>query len=270
MEKIMVNGTLKDKTTTNIPQGSGLVYEVIRVIGGAPLFFEEHWVRFVNSIRSKSSAAPPDPEEFRTMTDNFIQSVPKADFNYKVLFDSVSRDLYFLENPTSYPDPSLYARGIDTEILTYRREDPHAKITNAELTALAAQKRQETGAYELLLTDPDGSITEGSRSNVFFVTKGQLVTPPLESVLPGVTRQKIIETAADLKIIVNERDIKSVDLHIYEGAFITGTSPKILPIRRIGGTFYSSAGLALIKDLMEKFDQVIEEDLKKYRTHSPR
>lgn len=267
MEKVMRNGMLQDKESLQIPQGSGLVYEVIRVMDDVPLFFREHFDRFVNSIRSQSGAAPPLYPMFRGMSEDFIRSVPKKDFNYKVLFDTKSGDIYLLENPASYPASAFYEDGIDTEILSYSRKDPHAKITNQELTALADKKRQETGVFELLLADSNGLITEGSRSNVFFVKGDQFFTPPLESVLPGVTRQKILETMTDLKISCLEKNIKTDDLSSYEGAFITGTSPKILPIRRVGQLDYS-ASLPQVRRLMAEFELVIQKDLMKYRAEA--
>lgn len=263
----MKNGIMLDFDPQAVPAGSGLVYEVIRIIDGIPLFFDEHYARLVNSAASSGSRPVSSYESFRQMTDDFLAHRPKlnGDYNIKIVFQPQSGDLYIQTNPVSYPPPALYERGIHTELLHYMRPDPNSKIINLELGELAAQKKTASGAYEVLLVDQGGSITEGSKSNLFFVKNDELLTPPLVSVLPGVTRQKIIDTAKNININVIETNIKSDDLHTYEGAFMSGTSPKILPISSIGTIPFDSSHLPLITALMKQFNETIATDLKNYR-----
>lgn len=265
MEQVMKNSTLYPKNSLPIPQGSGLIYEVIRIIDGSALFFREHYDRFLNSGARSAMQSSLSYEAFLKMTAQFIKSMNKSNFNLKVILDPATQDLYLFENPSSYPEAKLYETGVPTELMTYLRADPNAKITNQELTDLANQKRQETGAYELLLVDPSGHITEGSRSNLFFIRDQKLLTPPLDSVLPGVTRQRIIETAQAINIPVLETQIKANELDQFQGAFISGTSPKILPIQSVGSLKLNSAKLPLVNDLMAAFDQTILKDLKEFK-----
>ena len=265
MEQIMKNNILYPKDNLPLPQGSGLIYEVIRIIDGAALFFREHYDRFLNSGAGTATNIDISYLAFLKMTAHFIDSMDKVNFNLKVILDPSTQDLYLFENPSSYPEASLYETGVHTELMDYLRNDPNAKITNQELTDLANHKRQETGAYELLLVDPFGDITEGSRSNLFFIQNGKLFTPPLNSVLPGVTRQRIIETAQTINLSVSETRIKANQLSQFQGAFISGTSPKILPIRSVGSLSFHSAQLPLVKELMTAFDQTILKDLEDFR-----
>ena len=265
MEQVMKNNILYPKDSLPLPQGSGLIYEVIRVIDGAALFFREHYDRFLNSGADTISEKDLSYLSFLEMTAQFIESLDKVNFNLKVILDPTTKDLYLFENPSSYPEANLYETGVQTELMDYLRNDPNAKITNQELTDLANHKRQETGAYELLLVDPSGHITEGSRSNLFFIQDGKLLTPPLDSVLPGVTRQRIIETAQTIDIPVFETRIKADELPHFQGAFISGTSPKILPIQSVGNINFHSAQLPLVKNLMTAFDQTILNDLEDFR-----
>lgn len=265
MEQVMKNNILYPKNSLSLPQGSGLIYEVIRVIDGAALFFREHYDRFLNSGAGTITENDLSYLSFLKMTAQFIESFDKGNFNLKVILDPTTKDLYLFENPSSYPEAKLYETGVHTELMDYQRNDPNAKITNQELTDLANHKRQETGAYELLLVDPSGHITEGSRSNLFFIQDGKLLTPPLDSVLPGVTRQRIIETAQSIKIPVSEIKIKANQLPHFQGAFISGTSPKILPIQSVGNLKFHSAQLPFVKDLIAAFDQTILKDLEEFR-----
>ncbi len=265
MYTIMRNGQLHERHELAIPQGSGLIYEVIRIMDQTPLFFHEHYDRFINTASSSHIDEIPSKEDFRGMVDAFTQKMPKKDYNIKVIFERENGDLYIFENPSSYPTPELYERGIHTELMVYVRDNPQAKITNNDLTARANALREKTRAYEVLLVDSDGNITEGSRSNVFFIGENGIVTPPLNSVLPGVTRKLIIETCQKISLPVIETDINSDDIHNCKAAFISGTSPKILPIRSIGEMVLNSSELPILKKLMTAFDETISLDLDRYR-----
>lgn len=265
MSKIMKNGRLYDRSELTIPGGSGLIYEVIRILEGTPLFFHEHYQRFADTAASRGTPDVPSKGDFRDQLDAFLQATGQANFNIKVIFEADTGDLYIFENPSTYPDQALYQRGIAVELMAYQRQDPNAKITNPDLTQQANDLKQQTGAYEVLLVDPKGLITEGSRSNVFFIKDGTVLTPPLQSVLPGVTRRLILLTCQAMGIPAVEREIDSMDLPGLAGAFISGTSPKILPIRRIGDLELPSADLPLLKELMAGFDRTIQNDLKAYR-----
>ena len=262
---IMKNGKSEETSSVILPQGSGLVYEVIRIINRTPLFLREHYLRFANSAKSVGAPQVPDYASFRSMTDAFLFAQAEENYNIRILFEVKSSDLYILQSPASYPEESLYQTGIHTELMTYTRPDPNSKITNTDLTDRADELRKNSGAYEVLLVNESGFITEGSKSNVFFTDGQMLYTPPLEDVLPGVTRQKILDTANNINIKAIESNIMSDHLHIYEGAFMSGTSPKILPIASIGALRLDSAKLGILRKLMLAFDETIDEDLTLYR-----
>ena len=121
----------------------------------------------------------------------------------------------------------------------------------------------ENGFYEVLLADHLNQITEGSRSNVFFVTGRELVTSPGNKVLLGITRQKTLQIARDLKIRVNEREVDFNELQHFDAAFITGTSPKILPIQQIEGFTFNPQN-EIVRQLMKSYDDLIEGYLNQF------
>lgn len=261
---ILKNDTLYSDGEVTIPEGSGLIYEVIRVIDGAALYFSEHYDRFLASALAKNAQLPAE-EIFLRRIHRFIHAVDVPDFNIKTILDPAGGDLYIFRSPAAYPEARLYEQGVHTELLPYRRRDPNAKILNTELAQLAQRLRDETGAYELLLTDDQGHITEGARSNVFFVRGGELLTSPLDSVLPGVTRQRVIAVAHHLSIAVREVPIPTEDLNGFDGAFLSGTSPKILPIAAVGPIALESARHPLIRSLISAFDADMAADLAVWR-----
>ena len=92
--------------------------------------------------------------------------------------------------------------------------------------------------YEVFLVNRDGIITEGSRSNVFFIKNGEVYTSPTDTVLPGVTRTVIIKILEDAGIPLHYSAIKQEELSGFDAAFISGTSPKVLPVASIGDIVY--------------------------------
>ena len=89
-----------------------------------------------------------------------------------------------------------------------------------------------------------------------------LVTPPDEVVLPGITRKKVIALCFDLKIPVRFENLPYQNLTSYSGAFLSGTSPKILPLRKIDNHTFD-VSQPLIKKLMNAYDQLIMKELQK-------
>ena len=114
--------------------------------------------------------------------------------------------------------------------------------------------------YEALLVDDGGAVTEGSKSNVFFIKENQFFTPPLSKVLPGVTRQKIIYLINQQNIVLNEGNIYVKTLNTYEASFLTGTSPKVLPIAFINEQSYN-VNHPLLHFIMKSYDGIIESYL---------
>src|SRR3569832_809716 len=90
------------------------------------------------------------------------------------------------------------------------------------------------GYVEGIALDANGYVSEGSGENLFVVRNGILMTAPLgNSVLPGITRDSVIQIAHDLKITVIEQPIPREMLYVADEVFFTGTAAEITPIRSV-------------------------------------
>ena len=97
------------------------------------------------------------------------------------------------------------------------------------------------GFFDALFTNERGEITEGSITNVFFLSKGHILTPPQEAgLLPGVTRKQIIKVAGTLGFTTRESIIKTADLKQFDGAFVTNSVIEVLPVCTVGNIDYGS------------------------------
>lgn len=135
----------------------------------------------------------------------------------------------------------LFRDGIRVVVPSVRRApaqsfSPRAKSHNylnlimADLEARAQDKE----AWAVLL-DLDGNVTEGMGSNYFMVQDGRLYTPRAKQVLPGISRQTVIDIAAKLGIPFEERDIDQYDMLTADEAFLTSTSLCICPVSSVNG-----------------------------------
>jgi len=107
------------------------------------------------------------------------------------------------------------------------------KSCNFLTNILIREKAHRQNSVEGILMDDLGRITEGTTSNVFIVKDGTLMTPAInENVLPGITRQAVLDIAPRLRIPVVQKSITAEDIYHAEEVFITNSRIEILPVRR--------------------------------------
>jgi branched-chain amino acid aminotransferase len=241
-------------------ENEGGIYEVLRVVKGTPLFLEDHLKRFYHSAELAGKTIRFSENQINDLLKKMI--VKNETFEGNVLIScKLNLKLFFIKH--NYPTPEMYNNGVLCGILKAERVNPNAKVFQSTVRQRADELLAENGFYEVLLADHLGHITEGSRSNVFFVNGNELVTSPDSKVLLGITRQKTIEIAERLDILVTEREVNLSELHDFDAAFITGTSPKILPIQQIDGLIFNP-GNEIVRLLMKSYDDLIDRYLEKY------
>lgn len=242
------------------------IYEVVRIIDGVPLFLEEHYQRLQNSAALIGHEINFSFESIKASIKKMIQLNNVSNYNIKIVINNFSQsiDCYFFFIKSSYPDEKLYKLGIKTFLYDSVRENPNAKVINKNLRGEIDKLLLMKNCFEALLVNKSGEVTEGSRSNVFFIKKGQVYTPPKGDVLMGITRQRIIKLCTENSISIIETSIHSNSLNTYEAAFISGTSPKVLPISSIDDIIYSTSNITLLK-IMDAYSREIEKYLKSYR-----
>ena len=118
-------------------------------------------------------------------------------------------------------------------------------------------KDETVDIYESLLVDREGCITEGSKSNFFLIRNNCLFSAPEGTILQGITRKYVLDIAAEKGISVIHQKITMNDLGKYEAAFICGTSPKILPVRKVNAIQYDPEH-PILKILIESYNTIME------------
>jgi branched-chain amino acid aminotransferase len=142
--------------------------------------------------------------------------------------------------PLRGPPARAYAEGVKATIVGVERNSPRAVDPSAKTGAhlnhvLAVREARASGAYEALLLDDHGFVTEGSSSNVFAVRAGRLRTPPLAAgILEGVTRGIVLALARASSVPADEVPMRPDDLAAADEIFITSTVREIVPVTRLG------------------------------------
>ena len=261
-EKIWMNGELLDWADARIHVGShGLhygtgVFEGIRCYetpkGPAVFRLNEHLERFHNSARLLYMDIPYSIEELRSAHFELIGANglpecylrPIAFFGYGELRVGATGnpvDVAIVSWPWgAYLGEEGLANGIRCKISSWKRIGPNviphaAKATGVYLNSMLATTEAVRAGYDeaIMLTD-DGYIADGPGENVFVVKDGVIWTPPLAtSILPGITRDTIIQMAQDLGYTVKENNLIRSDLALADEVFMVGTAAEVTPIRSV-------------------------------------
>lgn len=263
------NWTLKDGriSVTELPAFDlllhGQIYDVFRIENGRPIFLPDHLDRLFKGLHQSQIVVPFSLEELTNKLNQLIKESHALNGNIKieVIFDRSNRQVKswragFIS--TSYPDPKMYLEGVDCCLLERERINPEVKMANPQLRQESDHLRSNQSVYETILYS-HGLVTEGSRSNVFFIRKNELWTAPDHLVLAGTIRKKVMDIAQSISIPIYLYPVNVKELHKMDGAFITGTSPRVLPIRSIDRTTFIIPH-PLTSLIMQKLQEMVEGD----------
>jgi branched-chain amino acid aminotransferase len=261
-EKIWMNGELVDWADAKIHVGAhGLhygtgVFEGIRCYetpkGPAVFRLADHMQRLHDSARLLYMELPYTVEELRAATHELIDVNalpacyvrPIAFYGYGQLGVATTGnpvDVAILAWPWgTYLGEEALAKGVTATISSWKRVGPNtiphaAKATGVYLNSMLATTEARRAGYDeaILLTD-DGYVADGPGENIFVVKNGAITTPPLStSILPGITRDTIVQIAQDLGYTVTEAPLIRTDLYLADEVFFTGTAAEVTPVRAI-------------------------------------
>jgi branched-chain amino acid aminotransferase len=237
------------------------VYETIRIANGTIFFLDDHLERLIESAQIIGLEHSFTSTVIASSIQQLIEKNSAHTCNVKLLLvggrTAADAPLNILCLNPLFPDKKLYRDGVACITYAYERAFPHAKTLNMLQSYLAYRKAKEAGAYDALLIDHEGNITEGTRTNFFCIKDGTIFSPPEEKILLGVTRKAVLKVAAENGFTVEQRSIKPADLANYDGAFITSTSSKILPIQSVD-RMQLNVDAQSFRELMNLFDTFLD------------
>jgi branched-chain amino acid aminotransferase len=130
-------------------------------------------------------------------------------------------------------------KGIRAKVSSFTRHHVNVMMTKTKTagnyvnSTLAKKEVTKDGYDEAIMLDTEGYVSEASGENIFLVKRGKLKTPPLTSILPGITRDSVLTIALDLGLEVKEERFTRDELYLADEAFFSGTAAEITPVREI-------------------------------------
>jgi branched-chain amino acid aminotransferase len=242
-------------------------YEVLRVMQENCLFLEDHLHRLQNSVSLAGLKYTFNIQDVSLIIRELIRKNELINGNIRLVLqmkEGGSPLLYTYCVPFSYPSPELYEMGVPTAVFKIVRNNPNIKQYNHTYQQQVREFIRKRKIFEALLCDDKDCITEGSKSNVFFISRECILTAPGDKVLKGITREKVILLCNKLNYKLLECSISIDTLPSMDAVFLSGTSPKILPVNRIGRNIYST-GHAMMRNLMVAYENLIQEDISRWR-----
>ena len=163
-------------------------------------------------------------------------------------------------------------KGIRVKTSSFARHHVNVSMCRAKYSGtyansiLANMEATEHGYDEGLLLDVDGFVAEGAGENLFMIKGDRIVEPELNSALIGITRDSVIQLAADLGYKVEAKRITRDDLYIADEVFFTGTAAEVTPVREVDGRVVGTGKRGpLTEKLQSMFFDVVNGRAEKYR-----
>lgn len=246
----------------SILRGYG-VFDFLRSYNGVPFHLMDHILRLQNSAQLIGLQIPHSVDEIYNLTMEAIKrNSQHKDFNIRLVVtgglsqsnyipDGRAKLIIMVTAVTGIAE-SCYSEGVKVVTSHTERFMPGSKSINYIPAILAMKEAKERGAIEALFIDRHGNIQEGTTSNFFAVFGNKLVTPPTDRLLPGITRQTLLELAKD-HFEIEIRNIHKDEIRLMDEALITASNKEVMPVTTIDSVVLTSGVGKQSKKLMELF-----------------
>jgi branched-subunit amino acid aminotransferase/4-amino-4-deoxychorismate lyase len=236
--------------------GLGL-FETTRIYDGRPFRLRQHLRRMRAGARRLGLRCPFDDERLARDVDRLIEANGARGAALRLFVTSGGPGVRpsvigVLDHLRRIP-ASVWSRGAAAEIAPCVR-DPRSPLAGVKslnylegrILRAAARRR---GAHDAIYLSPDGRLLEGTSCNLFAVIGGQIATPPLMGILPGVTRACVMELLG----AVRERSLRIADLRRASEVFLTSSLVEVLPLSKIGPVRLPRRGFPVARDLWRRY-----------------
>ncbi|WP_370086207.1 aminotransferase class IV [Ekhidna sp.] len=237
------NGEIVEESKASIPlhhlgvqRGFG-VFDLFRGRQGKPVFMEDHLDRFERSQQFLGLSDLISKVEIRQAVADLQQKNGFSESTFKLMLLGDGSESEMMLKPFFYIlhlDLSKHQNPDSSSIILheYLREYPEIKSINYLTSNRLHVKRMKVNAIDVVY-HKDGLITEASRSNVFMVQSGEIITPK-NNILNGITRKQILSFCNDIGTI-HVRDVTLDEFRSADEIFLTSTLKEVLPIVEVDG-----------------------------------
>ena len=140
----------------------------------------DHFTRLENTLASVDTKIKIEKIQFDSMLNKCISdnNIENGNIKVEAIYDSDSKTMEYICNqiPHHYPSAEQYKMGVQTKTFAYERKNPHNKIWNQNLRDTVDKFIAENKIYEAIYVNTHNKITEGTRSNIFFINSDKLIS----------------------------------------------------------------------------------------------
>lgn len=228
------------------------IFDTMCAYQGKVFRLERHLDRLEQNARTLALAMPWSREELLNAIYRTIQANELQDAYIRLTVTRGAGPIGL--DPRLCPEPAyvvmvkqltqretVYSEGIASIVLKTRRNpleclDPRVKSLNFLNNIFAKLELIEGGFTEGIMLNYEGQVAEGTVSNIFWAAGGMLFTPEVNvGILPGITRDTVLELAGRLKVSVREGSFSPADLLQAEEIFFTNSSGELIPVVSLDG-----------------------------------
>lgn len=251
-----------------VQRGYG-IFDFLQVKHGRPLYLEDHLDRFFNSASIMHLNIKEDRTEMRKIVKELLvqNNLPHAGLKM-VVAGGESADgfspgvpyLFMIQFPLPTPEETLPTQGFYLRSHDYQRQFPEVKTVDYLMSIWLAPWLKEQGADDILYHN-NGFVRECPRSNIFMVTKDNVLVTPNEKILKGVTRKQILTVARKLRIPVDERNVTLQEFYDAKEVFESTSVERIVPVYRLDDVRYENFGTASMTHQLFEALKIHEQEI---------
>ena len=236
-------------------------YETVRVKDGVLLFVEDHLARLVKSVKGLENF-PVDTAGILSEAYSLIDMDGVTDGSIRIVLTKES--LLIHQADITLPSEELFEQGINTSLLNWERKTPNLKIFRGDYKTKVNEKFREANShglpFELVLSDNDGRLYEGSMSNLFVIRDGQVYSAPDEKILIGITRKRVMEALKRSGLELQTGTFRPEELDpANDAVFVSSTPFDILPVRYIDDYEFRSSDNEILKMISKMYREYTSE-----------
>jgi branched-chain amino acid aminotransferase len=256
---VFINGDYYPVTSAEVealkdPYDKLSYYETIRLIGGRPLFWEEHLARLERSVSSDTEDVISLDGMVEDIRGFLMKTSGKCFSSLRIVAAADYRVIHYVD--IKLPAKEDFDKGIVSASLCWERQAPNIKAFRGDYKAAVAKVFEDTNAFELILADNNGKLYEGSKSNFFAIVDGTVYSAPDDKILIGITRNRVIEALKDQHL-----DLKTDMFTLNElkesnaSLFVSSTPFDILPVASVDGIEFDSARNPVLQGIMRSYKE---------------
>lgn len=244
------------------PTDDRTYYETVRIRRGVLLFLEDHMARLTKSVKGLEDF-PIDTKDISDKAYSFLKRISFGkDGNIRIVLTKDHLLIHLVD--VNVPDRSMFENGINTSLLKWERQTPNLKIFRGDYKNTVNEKFKTENAhgkpFELVLSDNEGKLYEGSMSNLFVIMDGKVYSAPDDKILIGITRRRVIEALkrSGLELTTG---MFTMDKLVKGNAaiFVSSTPFDILPVTYIDDHTFDSVNNPLLNMISEAYAGYTEE-----------